>query len=137
MYRNYTVRKGKTASFNPALGDIVFKWRAESSKLPERYRGDGIGDMYHVGIVTQATDGKYVVCHSSNSTDNGKRDVFSSLDALARTWQYAGTLKNTGALEPESVDGNEVNLAAIQETANQIEKLVDQLQAQLTWGSFD
>lgn len=136
MYRNYTIRKGKTASFNPALGDIVFKWREESSKLPERYRGDGIGDMYHVGIVTQAADGKYVVCHSSNSKDNGKRDTFSSLDALARTWQYAGTLKNTGALEPET-ETNDNQLAAIQETVNELEKLVDKLQNQLTWGSFD
>lgn len=93
IYRNYLAAKGLTASFPIAIGDVVFKHRVESSKLPSRYHGDGIGDMYHIGIVTAVAP--YQVCHSANSKDNGKVDNFSSLDALAQTWQYSGTLKET------------------------------------------
>lgn len=51
--------------------------------------------MYHIGIVVAANP--YKVCHSANSRDNGKTDTFSTLADLAKTWQYAGTLKETEA----------------------------------------
>lgn len=101
MYRNYTLRKGLTADYNLTLGDIVWKWRPESSKLPTRYHGDGIGDMYHVGVVTAVGD-QITVCHSSNSKENGKKDTFNSLSSLANTWQYAGTLKTTADLADDT-----------------------------------
>lgn len=95
MWRNYMAAKGNTASYPLAVGDVVFKWRAESSKLPERYRGDGEGDCYHIGIVTGVSP--YTVCHSANSTDNGKKDSYSSLADLAKVWTRCGTLKNTAS----------------------------------------
>lgn len=31
-------------------GALLLMWREESEKLPAKYRGDGFGDFYHVGI---------------------------------------------------------------------------------------
>ena len=56
--------------------------------------------MYHIGIVVAANP--YKVCHSANSRDNGKTDTFSTLADLAKTWQYAGTLKNTANVAADS-----------------------------------
>lgn len=102
MWRNYMSSKGSTSSFTLAVGDVVYKWREESSKLPERYRGDGNGDFYHIGIVTNLNP--YTVCHSANSKENGKKDTFTTLDALAKTWSHCGTLKNTSATLDEDKD---------------------------------
>lgn len=115
IWRNYLVSKGDTASYPLTIGDIVFKHRAESSKLPVRYQGDGLGDFYHVGIVT----GNYTVCHSANSKENGKRDVFSSQAELAKVWTHAGTLKNTGTV---AADTTSSTLGTV-DTAAAIEKL--------------
>lgn len=101
MWRNYLKVKGLTQTFKLQVGDLVFKWRKESDKLPEQYRGDGIGDMYHVGIVTAVDKNEYVVCHSASSKADGERDVFTSLTKLASAWKYAGTLKNTEDLKNE------------------------------------
>ena len=95
-YRNYMSNKGLTTSYNIQVGDVVFRWREESDKLPARYRGDGIGDMYHIGVVTKV-EGGYEICHSSNSKDNGKVDKFNSKGDMAVKWKYAGTLKGTAA----------------------------------------
>jgi len=55
--------------------------------------------MYHIGVVTKVNGG-YEVCHSSNSKDNGKVDIFNSKADLAAKWMYAGTLKDTAADTP-------------------------------------
>lgn len=94
-WRNYMLAKGKTTAYNIQVGDVVFRWRQESSKLPDKYHGDGIGDIYHIGVVTKV-DGGFEVCHSSNSKENGKVDKFNSKAELAAKWKYAGTLKGTG-----------------------------------------
>ena len=104
MYRNYLKAKGLTQTFKLQIGDVVFKWRKESDKLPSQYQGDGIGDMYHVGVVTMAKDNEYVVCHSASEKADGERDVYTSLSKLASAWKYAGTLKNTAELEEEKED---------------------------------
>lgn len=93
MWRNYMAAKGNTSSFPLAIGDVVFKWREESNKLPEKYRGDKQGDIYHIGIVTGLNP--YTVCHSANSKENGKRDSFDSIAALSKVWSKCGTLKHT------------------------------------------
>lgn len=93
IWRNYLAAKGSTASFPLAVGDCVLKWRAESAKLPERYRGDGNGDFYHIGIITCLNP--ITVCHSANSTENGKKDTFTSIADLAKVWSHCGILKNT------------------------------------------
>lgn len=93
IWREYLAAKGSTASFPLAVGDVVLKWRAESSKLPERYRGDGNGDFYHIGIITNLNP--ITVCHSANSTENGKKDTFTSIADLVKVWSHCGTLKNT------------------------------------------
>jgi len=102
MWRNYMSAKGNTSSFPLTIGDVVFKWREESNKLSERYRGDGNGDIYHIGIVTGLNP--FTVCHSANSKENGKKDTFDSIAALAKTWSKCGTLKNTAALTSSSLD---------------------------------
>ena len=106
MYRNYLKAKGLTQTFTLQIGDVVFKWRKESDKLPSQYHGDGIGDMYHVGVVTVVEDNKYVVCHSASEKADGERDVYTSLSKLASAWKYAGTLKNTAELEEEKEEEN-------------------------------
>lgn len=115
IFRNYTEVSGSTSDASLSVGDVLFKWRQESNKLPSRYQGDGIGDMYHIGILTVAADGQYIVCHSANSRDNGKRDKFSSHAALADTWGYWGVLKNT------------VAAAADEDVAAQIDSIIQQL----------
>lgn len=95
-WRNYMQSKGKTIDYNIQVGDVVFRWREESSKLPAKYHGDGFGDLYHIGVVTKVGGG-YEICHSSNSKDNGKVDIFNSKVDLAAKWMYAGTLKGTAA----------------------------------------
>lgn len=99
MWRNYMDFKGSTISFPLEVGDVVLKWREESDKLPDRYKGDGEGDFYHIGIVTSLFP-TIRVCHSANSKDNGKVDKFNSQEELGKVWQYAGTLKNTAAADP-------------------------------------
>lgn len=99
IWRNWLAAKGNIASFPLAIGDVVFKWRQESDKLPARYKGDGNGDIYHIGIITNIAP--LTVCHSANSRDNGKRDTFSSLDDMEKVWQLAGTLKNTEAAQKQ------------------------------------
>lgn len=116
MWRNYMQAKGSTSSFPLAVGDVVFKWREESEKLPARYQGDGNGDFYHIGILTGIEP--YTVCHSANSKENGKKDSFSSLDALAKTWSHCGTLKNT----EEEASSNEA-IEAIDNIIADLEKL--------------
>ena len=93
IWRNYMAAKGNTSSFPLAVGDVVFKWREESNKLPERYRGDGNGDIYHIGIITGLNP--ITVCHSANSKENGKRDIYDNQAALAKVWSKCGTLKHT------------------------------------------
>lgn len=125
MWRNYLSSKGDCASFPLAAGDIVFKHRAESSKLPSRYQGDGLGDFYHVGIVTAASDSSFVVCHSANGTDNGKRDVFTSQAALAKVWTHAGTLLNTADSPATSTtvdDSKEEAIAKLEEAIELLKK---------------
>lgn len=96
MWRNYMTAKGDTASFPLEAGDVVFKWREESDKLPQRYKGDGCGDFYHIGIVSSVSP-TIRICHSANSKENGKIDKFGSQEELAKVWQYAGTLNNTAS----------------------------------------
>lgn len=103
MWRNYMGMKGSTASFPLEIGDVVFKWREESDKLPQRYKGDGCGDFYHIGIVTE-TSPTLRVCHSANSKENGKIDKFRSQEELAKVWQYAGTLNNTASSSSSLAD---------------------------------
>lgn len=121
IWRNWLAAKGDTFSFPLAVGDVLLKWRQESDKLPARYRGDGSGDIYHIGILTSLAP--LTVCHSANSRDNGKRDIFSSLSALSAVWQYAGTLKNT-AEAAESAQKEDA-AAAIDDIIAQLESLKD------------
>ena len=48
IWRAYLTEKGAIDG-EPPLGAAVFKNRA-SGREPEKYRGDGIGDMYHIGL---------------------------------------------------------------------------------------
>lgn len=64
--------------------------------------------MYHIGIVVATNP--YKVCHSANSRDNGKTDTFSTLADLAKTWQYAGTLKNTADIAANSNTAEAISL---------------------------
>ena len=98
-WRNYMASKGKTTEYPIQVGDVVFRWREESDKLPAKYRGDGIGDIFHIAVVTSITSG-YEICHSSNSTDNGRCDRYNSRADLAARYQYAGTLKGTADVAP-------------------------------------
>ena len=93
IWRNYMAAKGYTSAFALAVGDVVFKWRKESNRLPERYRGDNDGDIYHIGIVTGLNP--FTVCHSANSKENGKKETYDTQAALSEFWQLCGTLKNT------------------------------------------
>lgn len=129
MWRNYLKNKGLTNTYNLKPGDLVFKWRKESDKLPERYHGDGIGDIYHVGIVTKVSPNEYVVCHSASSKVNGRRDIYTSLTKLFISWKYAGTLKNTGewddsSQEEESIPQKEILNPATLKTGEDIEKQI-------------
>lgn len=109
MWRNYMSSKGNTSSFPLAIGDVVYKWREESEKLPSKYRGDGNGDFYHIGIITGVNP--YTVCHSANSKENGKKDTYSTQQQLAAKWSHCGTLKNTAA--ENSTEKSSINDAIV------------------------
>jgi len=62
------------------------------------------------------------VCHSANSKDNGKIDVFDNQKELAKVWQYAGTLKNTAAADPTN-HSLATAIGLIEEALNILKKL--------------
>lgn len=121
IWRHWLAAKGNTASFPLAIGDVVLKWRQESDKLPARYKGDGEGDVYHIGVLTSLEP--YTVCHSANSRQNGKKDTFLSLDELSSVWQLAGTLKNTEAAQAPAQ--KEDAAAVLEDVIAQLENLKD------------
>lgn len=124
MWRNYMDEQGGTAFYPLAIGDVVYKWRAESDKLPSKYRGDGLGDFYHIGIITGIEP--YTVCHSANSKENGKKDTYSTKEQLAAVWTHCGTLKNTAAensTEKLSIDAAIVLLEEAKKILEYIAKL--------------
>ncbi len=49
MWRKYTTEKGKMNQSALVPGMAVFRWR-KSGKEPAAYKGDGLGDFYHVGL---------------------------------------------------------------------------------------
>ena len=118
-WRNYMASKGKTTEYPIQVGDVVFRWREESEKLPSKYHGDGIGDIFHIGVVT-STSGGYEVCHSSNSVDNGRCDKYNSRADLAARYKYAGTLKGTAnvvATNPPAATNNVKEIISLLEKA--------------------
>nr|DAD82007.1 MAG TPA: hypothetical protein [Siphoviridae sp. ctAvK3]DAE15203.1 MAG TPA: hypothetical protein [Siphoviridae sp. ctdVv30] len=69
-------------------GALLLMWREESEKLPAKYRGDGLGDFYHVGI-------KVADAALGDVDKNGHKracDVVHSSQSMGRV--AGSTLKN-------------------------------------------
>ena len=72
MWRKYTTEKGKMGQITLVPGMAVFRWRQNGSE-PARYKQDGEGDFYHVGLyvgggrVIEAKSSKDGVVYSNAS----------------------------------------------------------------------
>lgn len=98
-WRSGLISKGLTNTFSVRVGDVVFRYHEKGSSgwaLPRKYENDICQwDVYHIGIVTEVSGNKYVVCHSSGHKDNGRRDVYNTKTALAKYWPLCGILRGT------------------------------------------
>lgn len=74
---------GLMLACNAKPGYAVFKWREPNENTPVKYRNDGLGDIYHIGLLD--SDGASVL------NAKGEKYGFSS-DPLSK-WQYAAPLK--------------------------------------------
>lgn len=83
MWRKYTTLKGKIGSIDLVPGMAVFKMR-QDGKEPDQYKGDGLGNFYHVGLYIG--DGKVIEAQST------KTGVVTS---CISSWGYAARLKYT------------------------------------------
>lgn len=95
IWRAYLTEKGAIDG-EPPLGAAVFKNRA-SGREPEKYRGDGIGDMYHIGLY--AGDG---VVLEARSPEAGFVE-----GEIGRGWTHWGLVKGIdygggGTMEEET-----------------------------------
>lgn len=90
----------KIASARP--GYAAFKWREANDSTPAKYRNDGLGDFYHIGLVSE--DGKHVY--------NAKDEAHGfCLDDLSK-WHFVAPLKGVTYEGGENV-ANQVRLAQV------------------------
>lgn len=76
-------------------GYAVFKWREANDDMPSKYRWDGLGDFYHIGLL--GSDG--VSVYNAKGADYG-----FCIDPLSK-WKFAAPLKGVdyGYKEEESM----------------------------------
>lgn len=80
IWRSHLTSKGKIGEIELVPGMAVFKWR--STGEPDKFKGDGLGDFYHVGCYIG--DGKVI---EAKGTSYGV--VVSSISG----WSHAGRIK--------------------------------------------
>lgn len=100
MWRNYAPKKGKIGELALVPGMAVYKHRNDG-KEPDKYKGDGIGNFYHVGLYIG--DGRVV---EAKGTRYGV--VYSDIDE----WTHCSTLKYTVYDVENMADVDETNFPA-------------------------
>lgn len=83
MWRQYAPKKGKIGEIELVPGMPVYKWRKDG-KEPDKYKNDGIGNFYHVGLYIG--DGQVVEAKGVRSGV-----VYSCISE----WTHCSTLKYT------------------------------------------
>ncbi len=84
-----------------APGWALFIVRKEGDGTPEKYRNDGFGDAYHMGLYTEgAQAGEIPVAHSSQS-----RGIVCA-STLQNGWNWAGRLKDVAYAEDGTESGD-------------------------------
>ena len=85
---------GLTLACNAKPGWAVFKRREANDNMPAKYRNDGLGDLYHIGLL--AADGKHVL--------NAKGTSYGFCSDTLDAWPYAARLKGVQYEEDEAMD---------------------------------
>lgn len=80
MWRKYTTEKGKIDEIELVPGMAVFRWK-KSGGEPAAYKGDGLGNFYHVGLYI----GNGEVIEAKSSKEGVVKSAIS-------TWPYAAKL---------------------------------------------
>ena len=84
IFRQYCSQTGRIAGVASLVpGMTVFKQRNDNAE-PDKYRGDGIGNLYHIGLVTSINPLRIVHATSPNA----------KVDTKLGNWSYWGLLRN-------------------------------------------
>ena len=83
MYRKYSTETGKIGEITLVPGMAVYRWSPSGSE-PDWCKGDGIGDMHHVGMYVG--NGKCI---------EAKGTKYGVVESKIEKWDYASRLKNT------------------------------------------
>ncbi|MEA5016947.1 MAG: hypothetical protein VB099_20560 [Candidatus Limiplasma sp.] len=84
IFRQYCSQTGQIAGVGSLVpGMAVFKQRKDNGE-PDKYRGDGIGNLYHIGLVASINPLRIIHATSPNA----------KVDTKLGNWSYWGLLKN-------------------------------------------
>lgn len=109
IYRKYCSETGVlTSPKQLCVGMAVFKWNNNGTE-PSQYRGDGIGDMQHIGLVTSVNPLRIV--HASTS------GMAVKVDTKLGNWKYYGKLKDV----LYEGDDNVTSMTSIEEQNDKVE----------------
>lgn len=103
QYISGEIRKASEAK----PGWIVFKWREANSDTPDKYKADGLGDFYHVGLCTL----------DCNSVLNAKGTNSGFCQDPLSKWAYAAPLKGVDYSDQEGDEHMAVLYKAVVTTA--------------------